>query len=68
MNPNYYYREHKIGYIWNHEKGVIASPKGVAIPFSDCGACSEQSEESPGLLRLCLATAIDPRNDLLGRM
>jgi len=29
----FYYREHKIGYAWNHKKGVIASPKGVAISF-----------------------------------
>jgi len=34
--------------------------------IKDCGACSEQSEESPSLLRLCLATAkIAPRNDIL---
>jgi hypothetical protein len=28
-----YYREHKIGYIGDHKKGVIASRKGVAISF-----------------------------------
>ena len=50
------------------QEAVIASPEGVAISLWDCGACSEQSEESPGLLRLRLATAIAPRNDLPGRM
>jgi len=35
-------------------------------PSSDCGAYSEQSKESPGLLRLRLASATASRNDLLG--
>jgi hypothetical protein len=35
---------------------VLARRRGHPV-FLDSGACSEQSEESPGLLRLCLATA-----------
>lgn len=39
---------------------VIASDSEAILSLlgaSDCVASSEQSEESPGLLRLCLATA-----------
>ena len=63
-NESYYYREHKIGYIWNHKKGVIASPKGVparrsalrhagvAIRRSRCeGVSPWQSHEFPRFAR-----------------
>jgi hypothetical protein len=36
---------------------ALAGERGNLMPkIRDCGACSERSEESPGLLRLGLAT------------
>jgi len=43
----------------------LRAKRSNLIAPGDCGACSERSEESRGLLRLRLATASAPRNDTL---